>query len=70
MIFGMGSAAIFYVTTGQCYHDAKAAFTKECDSGSGSNHLTNGEEEANPMDERQLLLEQGGSIRDKKAYGS
>ena len=69
MIFGMGSAAIFYVTTGQCYHDAKAAFTKVCDSGSGSNH-PNGEEDANPWDERQLLLEQGGSIRNKKAYGS
>jgi len=37
MIFGIGAAAIFYVTTGQCYNDTKFALTNICCSRSSPN---------------------------------
>ncbi len=69
MIFGLGSAAIFYITTGQCYHDIESICLKVSKSGSGSDH-SNGEGDENPWDERQLLLEQGDPKSEKSGYGS
>ena len=75
MIFGIGSAAIFYITTGQCFHDIKSAFADICCStGSGPNpdNEQEDEEESPCLDERQqlLLLEQGVSRNEKKLYGT
>lgn len=69
MIFGLGSAAIFYITTGQCYHDIKSFCVKVPNSGRDFNN-SNGEEDENPGDERQLLLEQGDPTIEKSGYGS
>ena len=56
MIFGIGAAAIFYVTTGQCYNDTKFALTNICCSRSSPNP----DYEELP-EERHLILEQGGA---------
>jgi hypothetical protein len=77
MIFGLGAAAIFYVTTGQFYHDIKPALVKNiCCSHSGPNH---GFEKLS--EESHLILEQGGAMSElsessaiakerKQVYGS
>ena len=65
MIFGIGAAAIFYVTTGQCYHDIKSAFVNTCCSRSIPNT-----DRGESSDDRRLLLEKGGSTSEKKMYGT
>ena len=65
MIFGIGAATIFYITTGQCFHDINSAIVKTCCSHNSTNHDNDGS-----SDERQMLLEQGGPISEKKLYGS
>ncbi len=65
MIFGLGAASIFYVTTGQCYFDVTSAFENiRC-----SRNSTNPDRAVN-SDEHNLLLEEGDSMRAKKMYGT
>ncbi len=63
MIFGLGAASIFYITTGQFFFDLKAAFGNICCSGNDTDRSIN-------SDERNLLLEEGDSTSAKELYGT
>ena len=63
MIFGLGAASIFYITTGQCFFDLKATFGNICCSGNNTDRVVN-------SDERSLLLEEGDPTSVSKLYGT
>ena len=65
MIFGLGAASIFYVTTGQCYFDVTSTFENICCSRNSTNPGR-----AVHSDEHHLLLEEGDSMSAKKMYGT
>jgi len=63
MIFGLGTAAAFYVTTGQCFNDIKSAVGNTYLSPSGPNS-----DIEEPPEERQLILEQGGLTSESSVH--
>ena len=58
MIFGIGAAVVFYVTTGQCFNDIKSTIYSIFSSRRNSNY------EELPTD---LLLEEGGATSESSA---
>ena len=58
MIFGIGAAVVFYVTTGQCFHDIKSTIYSI---------FSSSDYEELPTD---LLLEEGGATSESSAIAN